>query len=290
MEQTPSAVISVSSHVVIGSVGNRSAVPAIELSGLSCWSVPTVILPFHPGHGKSGRIVPDEESFALLLEDILSAPWLGEVKAVASGYLASASQAVKLSQFIKLLKERNRDILYVCDPVIGDSRGLYIAGETAGAIRDLLLPLADFATPNRHELAWLVSSPEAATPMEAAAQARKLGVRGVLVTSAPAFMRGNTGNLLVSDQLEIMAEHRLVNGPPNGAGDLTTGLLTAHLVKGKDMRETLRLTTASVFEAVARASGRASPELQLALDWSSILKPSAMITLRNLATPVVGRK
>ena len=48
----------ISSHVVRGSVGNRAAVFALETLGFPVWAVPTVILPWHPGHSRATRIVP----------------------------------------------------------------------------------------------------------------------------------------------------------------------------------------------------------------------------------------
>ena len=52
----PRAVIVVSSHVARGSVGNRAAVFALETLGHPVWAVPTVMLPWHPGHGRATRI------------------------------------------------------------------------------------------------------------------------------------------------------------------------------------------------------------------------------------------
>ncbi len=86
--EAPRAVIVVSSHVARGSVGNRAAVFALETLGFPVWAVPTVILPWHPGHGRATRIVPPAEQFSALMADLARAPWLGEVGAVLSGYLA----------------------------------------------------------------------------------------------------------------------------------------------------------------------------------------------------------
>ncbi|TGR73387.1 pyridoxal kinase, partial [Mesorhizobium sp. M1C.F.Ca.ET.189.01.1.1] len=52
----PRAVIVISSHVARGSVGNRAAVFALETRGFPVWAVPTIILPWHPGHGRATRI------------------------------------------------------------------------------------------------------------------------------------------------------------------------------------------------------------------------------------------
>src|SRR5690606_30780510 len=89
----PRAVIVISSHVVRGSVGNRAAVFALEQLGFHVWAVPTVVLPWHPGHGRGTRIVPPDSEFNTLMRDLQTAPWLGEVGAVLSGYLGNAAQA-----------------------------------------------------------------------------------------------------------------------------------------------------------------------------------------------------
>ena len=47
----PDVVISISSHVARGCVGNRAMVFALERLGFETWAVPTVLLPHHPGHG-----------------------------------------------------------------------------------------------------------------------------------------------------------------------------------------------------------------------------------------------
>ena len=89
--ETPRAVIVISSHVARGSVGNRAAVFALETLGHPVWAVPTVILPWHPGHGPATRIVPDADQFSAFMKDLERAPWLGEVAAVLSGYLGDAA-------------------------------------------------------------------------------------------------------------------------------------------------------------------------------------------------------
>jgi len=78
------AVIVISSHVVRGSVGNRAAVFALETLGHPVWALPTVVLPWHPGHGKSTRLTFNEADFDRAIDDLIAAPWLLEVKAVLS--------------------------------------------------------------------------------------------------------------------------------------------------------------------------------------------------------------
>ena len=153
--ETPRAVIVISSHVARGSVGNRAAVFALETLGHPVWAVPTVLLPWHPGHGPATRIVPEPEQFSAFMMDLERAPWLGEVAAVLSGYLGDAGQAVHVAVLVEVVKAKNPNAIYVCDPVMGDAGGLYVAEAVAEAMRDLLMPIADIATPNRYELEWM---------------------------------------------------------------------------------------------------------------------------------------
>ena len=93
------------------------------------------------------------------MTDLERAPWLGEVAAVLSGYLGDAGQAEAVASLVAAVKARNPDAVYVCDPVMGDSGGLYVPEATAEALRDRLMPIADIATPNRYELEWMAGAP-----------------------------------------------------------------------------------------------------------------------------------
>jgi pyridoxine kinase len=285
----PRAVIVISSHVARGSVGNRAAVFALETLGFPVWAVPTVILPWHPGHGPSTRIPVAATAFAAAIDDIIASPKAAEVKAVISGYFGEAGQAEAVARLVKSLKARNPDLLYVCDPVIGDLKGLYVPEAIAAAIRDQLLPLADVATPNRYELGWLtgVALETNSQIMDAALM---LGPRRVLVTSAVPMMAGGVGNLLLTDRVALLAEHRMVDNPPNGLGDLMAALFLSRLLKGEGEERALQMATAAVFEIVARSVKRGADELMLSEDYSSFSTPMAMVQLRQLLHPSKAKK
>lgn len=281
---TPRAVIVISSHVARGSVGNRAAVFALETLGYPVWAVPTVILPWHPGHGRATRIVPQPGEFAALMKDLENAPWLGEVAGVLSGYLGNAEQAAAVASLVAAVRARNPNALYVCDPVMGDLGGLYVSEAHAAALRDTLLPLADIATPNRYELEWIVGA-KLDSVRAVVEAAMHVGPANMLVTSAPAMMAGSTGNLLVTPTAALLAEHRIIERPPNGLGDLTGAVFMARLLGGQTMEAALRSTTASVFEILARTAKRGGDELQLETDAQSLSHPMAMVHLRHLLHP-----
>jgi pyridoxine kinase len=287
--ETPRAVIVVSSHVARGSVGNRAAVFALETLGFPVWAVPTVILPWHPGHGRATRIVPPAEEFAALMRDLEQAPWLGEVAGVLSGYLGEARQADAVAGLVEAVKARNREAIYVCDPVMGDMGGLYVPLPLAEAMRDKLLPIADIATPNRYELEWLAGAKldDLRSVMLAALDT---GPPTMLVTSAPAMMAGGIGNLLINRTEALLAEHRAIPTPPNGLGDLTAAVLLARLLDGQPIAKALQSTTASVFEILARTTKRGADELQIETDAQSLSHPMAMVHLRHLMHPNRNRR
>lgn len=282
------AVIVISSHVVRGSVGNRAAVFALETLGFPVWALPTVVLPWHPGHSRATKIVPGKKEFSALIDDLCGSPWLGEVGAVLSGYLGDADQAEDVARLVGAVREANPEALYMCDPVIGDAGGLYVSEALAGAMLERLIPIANIATPNVYELGWL-SGAELADSASVVSAAETLGPARVLVTSAPAMMAGSTGNLLTSGAAIQMAEHRLIPDAPNGLGDLMSATFLARLLEGLSEEKALQTATASVFEILARTSRRGADELMLETDAQSLRTPMAMVNMRRMVS-ATGRK
>jgi pyridoxine kinase len=282
-------ILSISSHVMRGGVGNRAAVFALETRGHGVWSVPTVILPWHPGHGRSTRIAVETAAFANALQDLKGSKWRGEVRAAMTGYFADAGQVRAAADLIRAFKAADPDFLYLCDPVIGDAGGLYVAEAVAVAIRDELLPLADLATPNRFELGWLA---DAAVDDNAAiaAAAGRTGIARLVATSAHAMMKGAIANLLVEGDRQVLAEHQALERAPNGLGDLFSALLLSHVVEGRSAEEALRLASSSVFEIAARSIRAGADELLLQAEAASLKTPMASVAIRHIVSPVSLRK
>jgi pyridoxine kinase len=283
-EMAKGAVIVISSHVVRGSVGNRAAVFALEALGRPVWALPTIVLPWHPGHGPATRLRFADDDFDHAIDDLIRAPWLGEVTAILTGYFGSPRQPAAVERLVRAARQRNPDLTYVCDPVMGDLGGLYIPLETASAIREHLIPIADIATPNRYELQWLAGA-ELSSNQKIIEAALSLGPKRMLVTSAVPMMAGGTGNLLLSGRSALLAEHRLIDNPPNGLGDLLAAVFLARLLDGADEETALRTSTASVYEILARTAKRGSDELALESDASSLSTPMAMVQMRRLVHP-----
>src|SRR5690606_36929236 len=195
-----------------------------------------------------------------------------------------ASQAEAVADLVKAVKACNSGALYVCDPVMGDSGGLYVPEATAHAVRDQLLPLADLATPNRYELEWLSAAklPDLRSTIAAALDAPP---PAMLVTSAPAMLAERTGNLFLDAGHALLAEHRMIEKPPNGLGDLTAAVYLARMLSGQPPATALQSTTAAVYEILATSTKLCEDELQLENDKQRLMHTMASVHLHHLLLP-----
>jgi len=285
------SVLVITSQVVRGRVGARASVFALERLGYPVWFVPTVTLPWHPGHGKASRIVAEADDFAALIHDLKDSAWVSELGAVITGYLGAAHQAAPIAWLIEKIKEKNPSLLYCCDPVIGDQSGLYVPLPVAEAIRYHLLPLADLITPNRFEFDWLTGKTHTINE-DIVETAKTLRHSLVAVTSAFAMMKQAQGTLLYARTVDqaFLAEHRAFEHVPNGPGDLFTGLLVARLMQESVVEKALESATAGVFDILAQTVKAGTDELLLIEEQSRLERPMAMITLRRVGAPVLPRK
>ena len=258
MEDNPygmARLLALSSQVVRGTVGLSAIVPAWQRLGHEVIAVPTVILSNHPA---PGRKIAGTRIAAADLDAIIAAldanDWLTGIHGVLTGYLPSADAVVAAARAVSLIRSRSPEAIVLCDPILGDDpKGLYIEAAAAEAIRDTLLPLADLATPNRFELAYLSARP-VQNRTDAARALECLACGGGVATSIPGTHPGYLDNVLsIGLNLAITAVG-LRSGAPHGTGDLMAALLLSALVQGKGPIQALRWATAAV-DSVLEASG-----------------------------------
>lgn len=252
-------IVVISSHVARGAVGNRVIVPVLEAAGFDVWALPTVVLPYHPGLGRSTRLVPDQAVFEAMLDELL-ASGVGHVRAIVSGYLGAPEQADAVARFVGAVKAQRAACRYVCDPVMGDSRGLYVPEATAAAMRDVLVPLADVITPNRFEHDWLTGQ-RCEVLGDWVASSERLAPPVQIVTSAPGGGLADIGNLLVTAQAAYYCGHAQFDNVPHGTGDLVSGLAAMHCGDGCQPDVALAQITRQVFDAVRATYHSGAEEL-----------------------------
>ncbi|OCH89801.1 Ribokinase-like protein [Obba rivulosa] len=143
-------VLSIQSHVSFGYVGGKAAVFPLQCLGYDVDVINTVNLSNHTGYGRWGGtrataaeldgIFESMEQNGLLLPDRL-----------LTGYIPGAEALSAVMSVAKKLRERNPDLLYLLDPVMGDSGKLYVAPDVVPIYRTAL-QYATIITPNWFEV------------------------------------------------------------------------------------------------------------------------------------------
>lgn len=271
-------IISIQSEVVRGHVGNSCARFALQRLGSNVWSLPTVVLSHHPGHGRpEGRTTPPEE-LTSLFQSLQLRGWANGVKGVITGYLGAAAQAGAAAGIVSRVKTLNPRALYLCDPVFGDDGGAYAKPGVAEAIARDLLPLADIAAPNRFELSGLTSQ-RIDGPADAARAARLLGVREVVVTSVPDGSQ--IANIVVTPDAAWCCSVAREEHVPHGTGDLLSAVYLVLRLGGATPADALSGSVSRV-QAVISAS-LCHDELQLIHAQRSLVSPTREFVSRRLA-------
>ncbi|WP_373505019.1 pyridoxal kinase [Aestuariivirga sp.] len=218
-------ILSISSQVAWGPVGNTAAVPALQARGHEVIAVPTIMLSNHPGHGTPAGFRTQPEDISRILDALDGFGILAGCDAVFTGYFASPEQVEAAAIVLERMTSARPSLYVLVDPVMGDEGGLYVPQPVAEAIRDRLVPLATCITPNRFELAWL-SGHSVSDEDSAIAAARAIGTPEVLATSIPHYT-DQIATLLVTVETYHIATSLKLAAVANGTGDFLSGLYLA---------------------------------------------------------------
>ena len=250
----PRQVLSISSQVAYGLVGNSASVPALQAAGFTVMQIPTVILSNHPGLGKPTGVKLPAAELEAILKSLERLGVLDSCVGVMTGYFATADQIEVAASFVGRMKEKNTSLYVLVDPVLGDGESLYVSTEVATAIRDHLLPLASCITPNRFELAWLSGMPVADKP-EAIAASANLACGEVLATSIP-HETNNLVTLAITGRECAETSSPAKLSVPHGTGDFLAGLYLSARLNGYEPGGALKISSAILESAIARSLGQ----------------------------------
>ncbi len=147
------------------------------------------------------------------------------------------------------------------DPVIGEyKKGLFVSEETARAIRDMLVPMAQVVTPNRFEAEVLLGTGDRTLTEHAYLNGIfDLGPQAVIITS---FSRDPEKHRTTSLFSNGYSYHR-INGPyfpryqAHGAGDVFAASVAAFMALGGSPFAATLLSTALASRAVANTTNYA---------------------------------
>ena len=104
----------------------------------------------HTGYSKGvrGQILDDSQLSELI--EGLKMNNLDVYTHIINGYIGSDKFLKQLKSTVMDLKKKSPNLLYVCDPVMGDTGpGWYVPQSLLPIYRDEILPLADVCVPNQ---------------------------------------------------------------------------------------------------------------------------------------------
>lgn len=263
-------ILAISSNVIHGHIGNSASTFVFQRLGFEVWPIATVTLAGHPGHGRLSSMVTPPEEIDAMIAGLEARGWLKQCGAVLTGYFTSAAQVAIAQKWIERIKAVNSQVLYCCDPIMGDTpQGLYVNKEVAHAVTDTLVPLADILVPNAFELNQITEQ-DITDEASAIIAARSLGSKLVLCTSA-ARAENEISTVAITPDKAYQVETPFVEGAPRGTGDTLTALFLAEILKGADTKHALAYAVGAVYELCLRSAG--AEELLLIEHQDALLGP-----------------
>ncbi len=280
----PLALI-LSSFVAASRIGGAAQQYVLAAHKIDPVLAPTVMFGRTPARGGKGEIT-QPEVFRRMLGDIEADALFGTVDLIITGHFSDPEQVEIAAGVIERVRTTDRHQawgarpLVLVDPVMGDEpKGPYVPVDVARAIRDKLVPQADWITPNLWELEYLTDT-RIRTAAEARDAVRALG-RPALVTSAPA-REGEIALLYVDKEEAALFAHPMSANTPKGTGDLVTASFGAGLVEGRDPRDAAERTARAAAEIVLAAGMWKSLELPIVAMADRLVTPTAHVRIEGL--------
>ncbi|EFA81182.1 pyridoxal kinase [Heterostelium album PN500] len=227
-------VLSIQSWVCHGYVGNKCAVMALQHLGIDVDPINTVQLSNNTAYTS---FKGESLSAAKLLEifETLQHNKLANYTHLLTGYNNNAETLRTVLSIVKKLKESNPNLIYVCDPVLGDNNALYVPENLVAVYRDEVIIHADYLFPNQTEAEYLtgikISSQDDA--IRAIDSLHDKGIANVIITSCT--IDNNDEDIVVIGSRKGERKFRLsvkkFDGYYSGTGDTFSALLLGYCVE-----------------------------------------------------------
>ncbi|EKX44116.1 hypothetical protein GUITHDRAFT_87533 [Guillardia theta CCMP2712] len=279
-------VLSIQSHTVHGYVGNKSAVFPMQTLGIEVDFVNSVQFSNHTGYPTWTGKALDGDDLSELIRGLRSNGLLKHTH-LLTGYMRSASLIRCVMETLDELRKENGQVIYVCDPVMGDNGQLYVPQEIVSVYRDEVVPKATILTPNQFEAEVLtgVKISDISSAVKAIDILHERGVQCVVITSM---------HLEGSDSIFLLASLSSSSQPPQrlkitipkleatftGTGDMLAALILSWFQLTDDLKTVIENATATLQAVLANTVKLQSKELQLIYSRKEISDPQVPDWLR----------
>ena len=273
------SILSINSFVAIGHVGNSASSFPLQRLGFEVWQLPSVLLSNHRGYETSEGKSVSVSTLSAMLDGIEKLEHFDLCEGIISGYLTTVEMVEFVADAVKRIKAVNPEVLYFCDPILGDFKShLYISEDIANAIRTKLLPLADFVSPNVFELKYIAGRRQETmqATLLSADVLRAYGPKNVIVTSVKGKKgaRQTLSNVLVNDKGAWRITVPQLSLRAKGTGDTLLALFSAHILRGENPVRALELATSTLFGVIDDTVRHDADELRLIGAQAEYLSPS----------------
>lgn len=244
----------------VGKAALTNMMPVLTVMGVEPCPIPTVLLSTHTG----GYGIPAVEHISADYIRSCGKHYLEQgvrFDMIFVGYLGSRETIKAAADFLRLFP----DTFVVLDPIMGDHGTYYCNFDVSygAAIRELL-PLSDLLLPNLTECFLLLNQPYQNIQTEAdirklCGELTALGAKDMVITSIPvdghpkgiAILENRT--LVCIDNEESLSDY-------HGTGDVFDGMVTAGILNGKNICESVREAHAFVCACIRESSQWEYPE------------------------------
>jgi len=255
---------SIQNTVGTGFIGNQAVFAIANALGARVISAPTAYASAHAGFQGRSSWIADPQHFRKDVAFLVSQ----QPAMLIVGYVPKPNLADIIATQLTDYKG-----VVLLDPVIGDyQKGLYVSSETARAIRDYLLPIAQVVTPNRFEAEVLLglAGIDSATEHTFLNGMFDLGPEAVIIKSFERDLEKHRVKLLFTNGYSYHRIHApyYPTFPAHGVGDVFSGAVAVFLALGASPFTAAMLATTLCARSVANttAYGGASVDPVAALE------------------------
>ncbi|CAH1709342.1 unnamed protein product [Aphis gossypii] len=284
-------VLSIQSHVVSGYVGNKCAVFPLQIMGFEVDAINSVQLSNHTGYKTYYGQILNESNLSELITGLVENE-LHNYSHLLTGYIRCPMFLKKVAEVYKILKEKNPDLIYVCDPVMGDNKKMYVPKEILDIYKNEIIHLTDILTPNEYELELLTGIN--ITTLDDINKALNIlyahGCKTVVVSSSNissnSVMKCIGRNFSYEEYIEL--DIPIIDQSFIGTGDFFTALLLIWMnLTNNDLKHSMEKTVATIQAVLKRTikytnenslkNPVSSKELKLIQSLSDIQNPEVKI-------------
>jgi pyridoxine kinase len=241
--------LSIQSHIAHGFVGNKAAAFPLQTMGFDIDCINTVTLSNHPAYANRCRGAGLESAVLRELLQGLEENGLMKYDALISGYTRQKEHLQEIVNTVMHIRDtHNPNLIYICDPVLGDNGSYYVPEELRDLYIEQVLPQATVITPNVFETQVLCREEQpvvtVAQAMSACSQLHANGPPLIILTglSLSDWVNGSPSQDQTSTMMTSILSYRPKHAPHqeeiyridfpkqsgalSGCGDLFASLLT----------------------------------------------------------------